>query len=296
MLTNPLAWVFLLLPGTFVGLGVVSILHHGGHRHFSRNDWINSLWVQVACPVGLWVGHWGLKHRVHHRFPAAYPDDPFTSASTLFRFHPSAPHKIYHRWQHYYVLLAYTTYWIIDQASQLTFLVTGSTYGRHGLRMKGRWPGYCWEKACFALTIAPYLYFFGVGFVERFFVTVTIGSLAASILVSMNHISLGARVAEQHSDWRQIVADSTVNYSIDSTMIGFLSGGLNTHSVHHLMPNETRANMRSLHRQLLETVDDECITFSSMLDAVRAHFAALKWLGKGETGSLIGGDVQHVRR
>src|SRR5690348_14573657 len=87
----------ILLPASLVlgfgfAMGVITVLHNAGHHRYSQRYWPNMLVVHSAVPVGLWVAHWTLKHRVHHKLPAAYPDDAFTQAGPL-RLHPLAPHR-----------------------------------------------------------------------------------------------------------------------------------------------------------------------------------------------------------
>jgi fatty acid desaturase len=46
--------------------GGVTILHHGGHRRFSRRPILNTSAVHLAAPHGYWVAFWEIKHRAHH--------------------------------------------------------------------------------------------------------------------------------------------------------------------------------------------------------------------------------------
>src|SRR5579859_4591081 len=64
-----------IMLGVGFAAGAITVLHDAGHGRFSRNYLPNMLVVHSAAPIGLWVAHWTLKHKVHHRMPAAYPDD-----------------------------------------------------------------------------------------------------------------------------------------------------------------------------------------------------------------------------
>src|SRR5262245_29672073 len=86
--------VFLgLLLGVGFAMAAVTVLHNAGHHRYSRGYWANALAVHTAAPMGMWVRHWTFKHVVHHRLPAAYPDDSFTDTSGWLRVHPLAPRR-----------------------------------------------------------------------------------------------------------------------------------------------------------------------------------------------------------
>lgn len=59
--------------GASLATATLTVLHDAGHRRLSRRTWVNVLAVQTAAPIGLWVSHWTLKHRVHHRVTQVYP-------------------------------------------------------------------------------------------------------------------------------------------------------------------------------------------------------------------------------
>lgn len=284
--SGPLSVLAGLLTALSMSVGAVSLLHHGGHRHFARNAFVNAAWVTFACPAGFWVEYWGMKHRVHHRVPATYPEDLYTSATRLFRFHPLAPHGGLHRWQHVYILPAYALYWLIDQGSQLNYLVTGRALATTP-PTRDRVLSYLVEKVLFLLAIGAYPFVFGSSALVRLLLVGTVASLLSGLLVSLNHISVGAYASLEDMDWREYVAKSTVNYAIGSRLVGFATGGLNTHSVHHLQPNLGRAEMRSRHQQLWGA-EGEVIVFPNLRGAIVSHFNALRWLGEGGSGTRIG--------
>jgi len=286
--SGPLRGFALVSSAVWLGVGAVSVLHHGGHQHYSANSWINAAWVDLSCPGGFWVEHWGLKHRVHHRRPASYPDDLYTSASSLFRFHPAAPHRQLHQFQHVYIVPAYGFYWMIDQGSQLKFLWKGRLPFSQDSHLARRGWSYVYEKGLWAAVAGAYLLSFGPRVIGYYIAVGSLASLIAGIFVSINHISVGARVVSNDNDWRRYVSESTINYAPSSVVVGFFTGGLNTHSVHHLYPHMDRTSMRRFHRDLSAAGSYEVVTLPTLLAGVRAHFGALRWLGAGGRGELIG--------
>ena len=116
--------------GVILATGTLTVLHDAGHQRLShRRGWLNAFAVQTAMPVALWVGHWTLKHRVHHRATAVYPVDDATHASSLVRLHPAVPLRPIHRYQHLYVWPLYGLAWAGELRSQLTDLWTGAVDG-----------------------------------------------------------------------------------------------------------------------------------------------------------------------
>lgn len=83
VLAPDLTW--LLVIAFFLGLGfaqaTLTVMHDAEHRRFSVRWWPNMLAVHTSAPIGLWVAHGVLKHRVHHRGPGVFPADEFTSSA-----------------------------------------------------------------------------------------------------------------------------------------------------------------------------------------------------------------------
>jgi linoleoyl-CoA desaturase len=279
-----------------VTLGGVTVLHHGAHNRLGRGTLSNAVWVHLASPVGFWVDFWSAKHRVHHMSPARYPDDLFTGASGLFRLHPRAPHHAIHRFQALYILPAYGGYWLVDQFSQWRYLVMARDPRYSHIVVPNRTLSFLREKSLSAVLIGPYVLMFEWRSGLAFLVAMVAGSFMAALLVSMNHVATGAVVGgSEELEWNDYVRYATINYSPTSRTATFLSGSLNLHSAHHLRPVQTRRQLLDTHQALqAEGTRGPVVTYS-FLGAVRAHFAALRWLGSGGTADVIG-DEEFVGR
>lgn len=77
--------------------------------------------MQTSVPLGPWVGHWTLKHRVH-RVSQVYPLDESTRSSNLLRLHPAVALRPVDRHQHLYAWALYGLAWAGELHSQLTHL------------------------------------------------------------------------------------------------------------------------------------------------------------------------------
>jgi len=155
------SWPWLLLAAIPLGMGLatatLTVLHDAGHRRLSRQTWVNVLAVQTAAPIGLWVAHWTLKHRVHHRVTQVYPLDDSTRSSGLVRLHPGAPRWPVHRFQHVYAWGLYGLAWVGELRSQLRFAWNGCLEGIDPPQRGKRVLSFLLEKAVCAVVLTPYV-------------------------------------------------------------------------------------------------------------------------------------------
>ncbi|MBJ7348216.1 MAG: fatty acid desaturase, partial [Thermoleophilaceae bacterium] len=189
-----LSWPWLLALAVPLGLvlatATLTVLHDAGHRRFSRREWPNVVAVQTAIPAGLWVAHWTLKHRVHHRDTQLYPTDEATRSSGLIRLHPSAARRPVHRFQHYYAWLLYGIAWMGEIRSQLTYLCTGEIAGTKTPSGLKRTQSFVTEKALCLLVLLPYAVMLGIGPLALLLIAaLTVASVAAAVVLVVGHIN-----------------------------------------------------------------------------------------------------------
>jgi linoleoyl-CoA desaturase len=285
-------------------LGGLTVLHHAGHKRYSRGYLVNMLVVQSAVPIGFWLGHWGLKHRVHHRVPAVYPDDSFTTILAL-RLHPAAPLHPWHRYQHVYAWLIYCLAWPGDLASQLRFLVTGRITGESSRpEILWRVGSFAAEKAFAVAILSAYvlvarnatLMMAVIGF------ALVLGSFLTACVVVVGHINEGmqyrstvdqADMSEPSSGetaiWTNSVLATTASFSVDNVLLGCVIGGMTLHAAHHMRPLASRGELRTVHAWLAEEGESAArppvIEFPTLWSAVKGHRRTLWQLGRREQDS-----------
>ncbi len=272
-------------------MGAVTVLHNAGHHRYSRRYWPNMLAVHSAVPTGLWVAHWTLKHRVHHKLPAAYPDDAFTQAGSLLRLHPLAPHRPIHRFQHLYVWFLYPLAWFADMNSQLRYLVTGHISGAGAKQAASRRLGtFAIEKAAAFVILLPYLLLaHGIRMLLLLCVATLFAGLLVGCVVALGHINVGLHYALTGSperDWTAHVVATTASFSTGGRFMPWLTGGLTHHLAHHLRPLATRKELRGLHLRMAEygqhretCPELKVVEFPNLRAAFYGHAKALKRLG-----------------
>jgi linoleoyl-CoA desaturase len=270
-------------------VGTLTVLHDAGHRMFGRKELPNVLAVQLSTPAGLWVGHWTLKHRVHHKMSQVYPVDEATRSSALVRLHPAAPHKPWQRWQHQYAWFAYGLAWLGEVRSQLRYLRDGEIPGTKTPDRRRRTRSFVLEKGLNLAVLAPYAWGLGVGHLAVILVIAeTMTCVLAAIALTVGHINEGLEPTadELGGSWTEHLVRTTASFSPDSRLMSFLTGGLTLHLAHHLRPLALRSELPELQR----TVVADAVAASGVKEtiypglwpAVRGHWRRLRRLGQSD--------------
>lgn len=286
---GPLLLVLGAVPlGTTLAIATLTVLHDAGHRRLSRHLWVNVIAVQTAAPVGLWVAHWTLKHRVHHRVTSVYPVDDSTRASGMLRFHPSAPWKPVHRFQHVYAWFLYGLAWAGELRSQLTYVRTGNVSETRAPARAWRTASFALEKALCGLVLLPYALLLGVPQLALLLVVaMTLGSAGAGVVLIVGHVNYGLEATDRAPDgrdaWQAHLVRTSASFNIESRMVRWLTGGMTHHLAHHLRATAPRAELPAVHREALEKIvaaaGESPIEYRTLIEAVKGHWRALRELG-----------------
>lgn len=277
--------VAVLLGGGFA-TGTLTVLHDAGHRMFARSTWPNVLAVQLAVPAGLWVGHWTLKHRVHHKFSVVYGLDESTRSAAVLRLHPEAPLLPVHRYQHLYGWALYGLAWAGELKSQLTYLRTGHVTETETPPFASRLGSFLLEKGLCAVVLAPYAWRLGLlRTVVLLLVAETVGSLLAAVMTVVGHVNVGLEAVPglPGADWAAHLVRTTASFQTRSVLVRFWTGGLTHHLAHHLRPVALRSELPALHDTTVQTVvaasGEPLAEFPTFRAAVAAHYRRLQELG-----------------
>ncbi len=287
------AWYWLLpasLPLGFVlASGTLTIVHDAGHKRYSRHEWPNQFATQTGVPLGFWVSHWGLKHRVHHKASQVYQVDEATTSSSLVRFHPAAPWRPIHRHQHIYAWAMYGLAGAGELRSQVRFLLHGQIAGVEPPPLAQRWRSFLFEKALWALVLTPYALLMGVGKVALLIVLgMIVASVLAAIVLVVGHINEGLNppdTAPTPKEWSAHLVRTTANFSTESRPMRWITGGMTHHLAHHLKPVAPRYELPTLHktlvREIAEKANEPLIDYPTLTQATISHYRRLKDLGAG---------------
>jgi linoleoyl-CoA desaturase len=285
------AWYWLIpaaLPFGFVlATGTLTIVHDAGHRRFARREWPNQFATQTGVPLGFWVSHWGLKHRVHHKASQVYLVDEATTSSGLVRLHPAAPWRPVHRYQHLYTWFLYAITGLGEIRSQIRFLRTGYIAGIDAPPVGQRVRTFFAEKAGWLLMMIPYALLMGVGKLTLFMLlAMMVASELAAIVLVVGHINQGLNPPTEvpsAKEWSRHLVKTTANFSTGSFPMRWITGGMTHHLAHHLKPVAPRYELPTLHRtlvrELAEKAGEPLIDYPSLTQATIGHYRRLKELG-----------------
>jgi len=298
---SQLRWPWLLVAAVPLGLGLatatLTVLHDAGHRRLSRRTWLNVLAVQSAAPIGLWVAHWTLKHRVHHRVTQVYPLDDSTRASGLVRLHPSAPRWRVHQFQHIYAWMLYGLAWVGELRSQLEYVRKGAVASIDTPRTGVRVASFALEKSLCLLVLAPYAWLMGVGELTILLVvSMTVGSAIAAVVLVVGHINTGlspTSAAPQGRDaWSAHLVRTSASFSTDNRVARWLTGGMTHHLAHHLRATAPRGELPTLHKTTVADVvaasGSPLVEYPTLITAVQGHWRVLRVLGRPDPAPAAG--------
>jgi linoleoyl-CoA desaturase len=133
------------------------------------------------------------------------------------------------------------------------------------------------------LVLSPYFVFGDrVHVAEALIIATFAGGFCATCLVAIGHVNRELDYDDPpQRDWTRHIVATTVAFSTKSRFIAWITGGLSLHVTHHLRPNDSRDELRSVHLQLRDTRQaGQVIELPSFWAALRGHYAQLKALGR----------------
>lgn len=289
-------WLFVAaLPlGLVLATATLTVLHDAGHARLTRRRWLNVLAVQTAAPIGLWVSHWTLKHRVHHRVTQVYPLDDATRSSGLVRLHPSAPRLRVHRFQHLYAWLLYGLAWVGELRNQLAYVRTGTLAGIDSPNAMERAKSFLTEKSVCLLVLAPYIWLMGAGRLAILLLSaMTVGSAIAAVILVVGHINTGLSPTSSEPQgrdaWAAHLVRTSASFSTENRLTRWLTGGMTHHLAHHLRATAARADLPRLHKTTVADVVTSSgaplVEYPTLMSAIRGHWRKLRVLGQPEATS-----------
>jgi linoleoyl-CoA desaturase len=295
------SWPWLVLaaiPFSFtLAIGTLTVLHDAGHRRFARNRWPNLLVVHTSVPLGLFVTHWTLKHRVHHKASQVFPIDEPTR-NTLVRMHPGIELKPFHRYQQYFAWFLYALAWVGELDSQIRYVISGKVVGIEVPQRSERLRWFLIEKAICAVVLLPYALLMGVGHLAVYLVVaMSLGAEIAAIVLVVGHINEGLEPPSEmpsQSEWSRHLVRTTANFNTGSRPVRWLTGGMTHHLAHHLKPVAPRHQLPELNDTVVQAVVVRSglplVEYPTLTQATISHFRRLRALGRpGEVPVVTSG-------
>lgn len=300
MLTLPLSgWVIFPL-SILMGIGMsgigMGIMHDAVHGSFSKRKWVNKLFGTTMYLIGGSTFNWKVQHNImHHTYTniEGFDEDIETKAS--LRMSKLTPLKKIHRFQHIYAFFLYSLMSISRTLSDLGHLIK---YNKEGVtRQQGSTPTkemikMVLTKAAYAGIIIGLPLLFSsfswwlilLGFLVMH---LTAGLLMATVFQMAHMVEVAQQPVPEEgvidNEWAIHELETTVNFSRESRVFGWLIGGLNYQIEHHLFPGICHIHYRAISPIVEKTAKEYGLKYNvnrTFFTAIGSHIRLLKSLGR----------------
>ena len=301
-------WWQAALSAVSVSLAVAAVSfnvpHDGSHGSYSRWPILNRAMAFSfdLCGASSYLWHW--KHNVmHHTFTNIAGADADIELGGLGRLSTAHPHRMLHRFQHFYLWVLYGLILFKWQFyDDFHDLIRGEIGGRPIPRPRGT------ELALFiagklafvAVWFAiPMLHHsFGVVLVMYLFTTFAIG-LVISVVFQLAHTNEEAAFLTPvgsdervESEWAVHQVETTVDFARANRVLSWFLGGLNFQIEHHLFPKVSHVHYAAL----APIIEDVCRengvryeTHPTFRAALAAHYRWLRNLADASFSPAVPG-------
>ncbi len=276
-------------------LFVVNVGHDASHRALLKNKSANTFLSYSWNLIGISKHLWEIKHHhSHHVYTNIPHQDVDIAESPLLRLSPAYPYRSHYRYQHLYAPFLYLLFGVfVVFIRDFTLFFSGKldAHSRNNLPRRF-WVQLLGTKLVFLFVsywipvwILPYAWW------QILIVYLTCMAISGSLMLLVlvvPHINGDAVLTVQEpvinnqNDWALLQINCTVDSSAESRLLNWLSGGLNTHLVHHLFPNICHVHYLKLTRVIRTTLTQNGLVYKekSFLSSITDHFRYLKQLGR----------------
>jgi len=280
---------------------VFNVAHDASHNAYSKNPTINKLLTYTWNIIGISSYMWNLKHNIsHHTYTNVTGTDWDIEQGFFLRFHPNAPRRAHHKYQHLYAPFLYglmSIYAVFIKDFQMCNVkqLGNKKIDRHPTReyvilyaSKAVYVAYNLVIPVLVLSIAWWQILIGF-----FVMHMCIGVVMAFVLAPV-HVTHGAHfVAPDErgridNSWAVHQIQSTIDFSANSFWVNWFCGGLNTHVCHHIFPNICHIHYRPLTKIIHQTAEEHGIKYENrpLWTAMRDHLLFLRDLGRYDKPGL----------
>lgn len=261
------------LLGTICGLSniliVMNIGHDAAHNALSRNRKLNRFLSWSIEISGMSHYMWKINHNIiHHPYPNVTPiDSELNMALPFLRFSTLIPKKSHHKYQHIYAPFVYL-FFTINLIFIRDFQDSGIFPKQSSQRAVKKFPA----RHYVILVLSKLFYITYALIIPIFFLSIVwwkvmLAFLCIHFIMSATEmcIQLPLHINEHNNvvqieengiienNWPLQMLESTSDYLAQNKMANFLTGGINTHTIHHFFPGICHIHYIKLTRILLDT-------------------------------------------
>ena len=289
-LLNAIAQTFLLL----------NIAHDSNHNAISSSRSINKALNYVFDLCGISSYMWRiLHHRGHHSCINLHGEDDALTGRGLLRFTPHEPRTPLQRFQHIYALLLYAVFSLdyVFVRDFECFFFPSHDYLRNTKHPPREYVILIASKAFYLtyMLVLPVLWLgkspLLVG--SSFLLAHLIIGLSVALVFQTTHCVDSTYFPMSRSEFDNGIYHifaTTADYATTKPLVGWLTGGLNHHIVHHLCPFVCHTHYAALTQIVKETAEEFGIPYRqhpTMRVAIKHHLLLLKQLGNDDHVSLL---------
>jgi len=296
------SWYTIVPLAIILGLGLAAIgfniQHDGGHKGYSRYNWINKIMALTLDLMGGSSYLWDWKHNsIHHTYTNITGEDDDIDLGFLARLSPHQRRFWFHRLQGIYMWALYGFMAIKWHLFDDFYQLAKAEIGGHKIpRPRGK------DLLVF---IGGKVLFFTMAFalpiwLHGFWIPVAVYALAAFVsgVVLSVVFQLAHCVGEAHfpmptdnaqgqsrmaTDWAVHQVMTTVDFSRRNPVMSWFVGGLNFQIEHHLFHKISHVHYPALSKVVEAVCKEHGITYAehrTFFGAVRAHYRWLRDMGR----------------
>jgi len=307
LLSNLLStgWLFMvaLLFGLSMGLISFNISHDASHNALFKSPRLNYIFSYSFNLIGVNRYIWNIKHNLsHHAFTNIPGYDMDIEQVRIARLVDHIPLKRIYRFQHIYVPLLYpfTSLYMVflkDFQMMATKQYGNNAYINHprkeySILLVSKFIYFMYALVIPLLVIKLPVWQILTGFV---IIQLVLGIFLAVILFPV-HALEGMPFPKPdddgiiHNNWLTHQVETSSNYGANSRILNWVSGGLNTHIIHHIFPGVCHIHYYNLTRILRSVAKDYNIPLheNTLLQALTAHLSYLKTMGRQKESVISG--------
>lgn len=283
--------------GFFNAMVALNIGHDAIHGSYSKHKWINDLLSHTFTLNGASVYMWRKMHNVaHHTYTNIEGYDEDIESVPFIRMSPEKPLKPVHKYQHIFSFMVYglaTISWAFVKDYVKFFKNEVGNYNGADHPKKEYILLFVYKLLNYALFLAvPFIFLeqaWWITVIGLLIMHYTTGFTIAIIfmlahVVEETHFPMPDAEGNLENSWAVHQLYTTADFSSDSHLAGFLSGGLNLQVEHHLFPNICHIHYKPLAKIVKKTAAEFGYPHydGSFFHQVASHARFLKRMGREE--------------
>ena len=285
----------LLMGVCIAGIGF-SVGHDALHGAYSSNPAVNKVIGFTFELLGANGYLWKITHNViHHTYTNIHGIDEDLTVSPILRLSPRSEWKPFHRFQHLYALLAYSTaiiFWIFVKdykyilqrnlgpyknikhpVSEVVLLILGKIF----------YYTYMIIIPLFVLNVTWWQFIIG------FLLMNLTAGIILGVIFQLAHVVEGTDHPAPNTEgvienaWTVHEMETSSDFARDNKFLSWYIGGLNYQIEHHLFPKVCSIHYPEISKIVRETAKKYNIRYNyqpSLIAAMRSHYETLKKFGK----------------